>query len=620
MATPAHQSALSTGRLLLLGVLFAGLLGVLVAGEWLGWFALLKDCLPPLAGWLLLLAAGYPVLRNVVRAAARRRITSHTLMTTGALAALVAGEWPTALIVVFFMRAGDAIERFTTRQARQAIGELASMAPRKARIERDGAETEVEADRVEPGTVVIVRPGEAIPVDGEVIGGHAWVDQSAITGESLPVQAGPGTKVFAASYAHSGMLRLRTLRAGSGTVFGRILQLIEEAQAHKGDVERTADRFSARYLPVVLAVAALTLLLRRDVMAAIAVLVVACSCSFALATPVAMLAAIGAAARRGLLVKGGRYLERLARADVLLIDKTGTLTLGRPRITDVVPLNGAGPAELLRLAASAERYSEHPLAEAVRRMAREQGLEIPEPERFEALPGVGVRAVVGQRLVAVGNRRLVAGNCEDLAARLESEGKTVLFVCADGQVAGLLAAADTLRPDVAGALARLREMGLKHVELITGDHPRAALPVGRSLDLPVRAGLLPEDKIAAVREYQSAGHTVVMIGDGVNDAPALAQADVGIAMGAAGSPVAVEAAHAAVLAEDWSLVPGLFALARRTLHVVRGNLLFTGVYNLAGLSLAALGLLPPTLAAAAQSLPDVAILANSSRLLRTRLS
>ncbi|MCL6505860.1 MAG: cadmium-translocating P-type ATPase [Bryobacteraceae bacterium] len=605
--------------MLLLGALFAGLLAVLVAGEWFGWFELLTSRVPAVAGWILVPAAGYPVFRNVVRAAARKRITSHTLMTTGALAALIAGEWPTALIVVLFMRLGDAIERFTTRRARQAIRQLATLAPQKARIERDGVETEVRADCVEPGTVVIVRPGEAIPVDGEVIGGHAWVDQSAVTGESMPVEAGPGTKVFAASYAHSGMLRVRTERAGSGTVFGRVLQLVAEAEAHKGDVERTADRFSARYLPVVLAVAALTLLLRRDLMATIAVLVVACSCSFALATPVAMLAAIGAAARRGLLVKGGRYLELLARADVVLIDKTGTLTLGRPQITDVVPLNGASPAELLRLAASAERYSEHPLAEAVRGAAREQGLEIPEPERFEALPGVGVRAVVGQRLVSVGNRRLAGGCGEELAARLESEGKTVLFVCSDGRVAGLLGASDALRPDVAAALDRLRKMGRKHIELITGDHPRAALPVARSLNLPVRAGLLPQDKIAVVREYQSTGHTVVMIGDGVNDAPALAQADVGIAMGAAGSPVAVEAAHAAVLADDWSLVPGLFALARRTLRVVRGNLLFTGVYNLVGLSLAALGLLPPTLAAAAQSLPDVAILANSSRLLRTRL-
>lgn len=616
----ARPPALGRNALVLLGICFAVVLAVVIGGEWLGWFELLKTRIPAPFGWLLAAVGGYPVFRGVIRAAARRKITSHTLMSAGALAALVTGEWPTALIVVLFMRAGDAIERFTTRQARLAIRQLAAMAPQKARIERDGAEMEIPAELVEPGTVVIVRPGEAIPIDGEVIAGHAWVDQAAITGESMPVEAGPGATVFAASYAHSGMLRIRAERAGSGTIFGRILQMVQEAEARKGDVQRAADRFSARYLPVVLAVAALTLLLRRDVMATVAVLVVACSCSFALATPVAMLASIGAAARRGLLIKGGKYLELLARAEVVLIDKTGTLTLGRPRITDIVPLNGASVADVLRLAASAERYSEHPLAEAVRRAAAEQGLDIPEPQQFRAVPGAGVRAVVGERVVSVGNRTL-AGPCpEDAAARLEAEGKTVLFVSWDGQAAGLLAAADTLRPDVPAALARLRRMGLKRIELITGDHERAALPVAQALALPVRAGLLPQDKIAVVRDYQAAGHTVVMIGDGVNDAPALAQADVGIAMGAAGSPVAVQAAHAAVLADDWSLVPELFAIARRTMRVVRGNLLFTGVYNLLGLSLAAFGILPPTLAAAAQSLPDVAILANSSRLLRTRLS
>ncbi|MCS6952018.1 MAG: cation-translocating P-type ATPase [Bryobacteraceae bacterium] len=605
--------------LVLLGISFAVVLAVVIGGEWLGWFELLRGRVPAPVGWVLAAVVGYPVFRGVIRAAARKRITSHTLMTVGALAALVAGEWPTAVIVVLFMRAGEAIERFTAQQARRALQQLAALAPRRARIERDGVEIEIPAELVEPGSVVIVRPGEAIPVDGEVIGGHAWVDQAAITGESMPVEAGPGARVFAASFAHAGMLRVRAEQAGAGTVFGRVLEMVQQAETHKGDVQRAADRFSARYLPVVLAVAALTLLVRGDWMATVAVLVVACSCSFALATPVAMLASIGAAARRGLLIKGGKYLELLARADVVLIDKTGTLTLGRPRITDVVPLNGASPAELLSLAAAAERYSEHPLAEAVRGAAVERGLVIPEPDRFEAIPGAGVRALVGERLVSVGNRLLACGCPIDAAARLEAEGKTVLFVSCDGQAAGLLAAADTIRPDVPAALRRLREMGLQRIELITGDHERAALPVARALGLPVRAGLLPQDKIAVVRDYQAAGHTVAMIGDGVNDAPALAQADVGIAMGAAGSPVAVEAAHAAVLADDWSLVPTLFATARRTMRVVRGNLLFTGLYNLLGLSLAALGILPPTLAAAAQSLPDVGILANSSRLLRTRL-
>jgi Cd2+/Zn2+-exporting ATPase/Cu+-exporting ATPase len=369
---------------------------------------------------------------------------------------------------------------------------------------------------------------------------------------------------------------------------------------------------------VVAALAALTLLIRRDPLAMAAVLVVACSCSFALATPIALLASIGAAARRGLLIKGGKYLEVLARADVLLIDKTGTLTLGRPQISDIVPLDGVPPAEVLALAASAERYSEHPLAEAVRSAARVRDLPLVAPEHFEALPGAGVRAQVAGHAVEVGSARLLGRADVPAAAALESAGKTLLFVQRDGAPLGILAATDTLRPEVPAALAALRALGLRRIELLTGDNAQTAAALAGPLGIPYRAGLLPEDKIAVVRAYQAQGHTVVMVGDGVNDAPALAQADAGIAMGVAGTRIAVEAAHIVVMREDWALVPDVFRIARRTLRVVKGNIAFTAVYNLAGLSLAAFGLLPPILAAAAQSLPDLGILANSSRLLRQK--
>jgi len=349
------------------------------------------------------------------------------------------------------------------------------------------------------------------------------------------------------------------------------------------------------------------------------VLVVACSCSFALATPIAVIASIGAAARRGLLIKGGKYLEALARADVLLLDMTGTLTLGRPQLSDVVALDGLRPEEVLGLAAAAERYSEHPLAEAVREAAEARGLALEKPEQFEAVPGMGVRARVGQATVAVGSRRLVgAGALPDGAAELERRGKTLLFVARDGELVGALAAADTLRPEVPAALAEVRRLGIGRVELLTGDNERVAAALAERLGVAYRANLLPEDKIAVVKEYQALGRTVVMVGDGVNDAPALAQADVGIAMGVAGTPVAIEAAHVALMREDWALVPDLFGVARRTMGVVRLNLGFTAVCNLAGLALAAVGILPPVLAAAAQALPDIGILANSSRLLRRR--
>lgn len=609
--------------LALFGIVFGAILFIVVVGEWLGLFEALTRRVPWPIGLAVVLIGGYPVFRNVVRAALKGQIISHTLMTVGVLAALAVGEWATAAIVVFFMRVGDYAENFTAERARRAVKDLTAMAPQTARVERNGEEREVPVTEVQVGETIIVRPGEKIPVDGEVISGQATVDQSAITGEAMPVEAGPGAKVFAATLARLGSLRLRATQIGPDTTFGRVVKMVEEAEAHRADVQRVADKFSAYYLPVVAGIAALTLLLRRDPLATAAVLVVACSCSFALATPIAMLASIGAGARHGLLIKGGKYLESLARADVLLIDKTGTLTLGRPQITDVLPLNGASEDYILALVASAERYSEHPLAEAVRVAARQRHLSLEEPENFEAVPGLGVRARVNGGVVAVGNRRMIpAASSMSIVDELEAQGKTVLFVAQDGQLVGTLAAADTPRPEVPIALAAVRSLGVERIELLTGDNERAAAALvsgnlGQSLPgVRYRANLLPEDKIAIVKEYQAQGHTVVMVGDGVNDAPALAQADVGIAMGAAGSDVAVEAAHVALMREDWTLVPEVLRIARRTMRVVKLNIGFTALYNLVGLSLAALGFLPPIFAAAAQSLPDLGILANSSRLLR----
>jgi Cd2+/Zn2+-exporting ATPase/Cu+-exporting ATPase len=494
------------------------------------------------------------------------------------------------------------------------------MAPQMARVERDGAEHEVPVGEVQVGETVIVRPGDQIPVDGEVIGGQATVDQATITGESMPVEVGPGSKVFAATLARLGSLRVRATHVGQDTTFGRVVKMVEEAEAHRADVQRLADRFSAYYLPVVAGIAALTFLIRRDPLATAAVLVVACSCSFALATPIAMLASVGAAAKRGLLIKGGKYLESLARADVLLIDKTGTLTLGRPRIADILPLNGTSADEVLAMAASAERYSEHPLAEAVRAAARERTLPLREPEQFETVPGLGVRAQINGTTIEVGSRRMISAGSSfsSVLNDLEAQGKTLLLVSQDGTLAGVLAAADTLRPEVPAALDAVRALGIRHIELLTGDNEPIAAALAEKLGVRYRANLLPEDKIATAREYQTRGYTVVMVGDGVNDAPALAQADVGIAMGAAGTDVAIEAGHMALMRDDWRVVPEVFRIARRTMRVVKLNIAFTALYNLGGLTLAALGFLPPILAAAAQSLPDLGILANSSRLLRQK--
>jgi len=332
-----------------------------------------------------------------------------------------------------------------------------------------------------------------------------------------------------------------------------------------------------------------------------------------------MLASIGRSAKRGILMKGGKYIETLARADVVLMDKTGTLTLGQPQITDVIPLNGLPASDVLALAASAERYSEHPLAEAVRGAARAQNASLAEPQNFEAIPGVGIRVTINGSVVAIGNRRLLpAAETTPAAQQLESQGKTLLFLACNNALTAILAATDTLRPEVPTALAALRALGMKRVELLTGDHERTAAALAEQLGIAYRANLLPENKIAVVKDYQAKGHTVVMVGDGVNDAPALAQANIGIAMGAAGTDIAIEAAHIALMRDDWMLVPEVIRIARRTMGVVKMNFVLTALYNVVGLALAALGILPLVLAAAAQSLPDVGILANSARLLRQK--
>lgn len=625
--------------LTLLAVLFGVIIFVALIGEGLGFFETLTVYIPWPIGLAIVILIGYPAFIKVIRATLNRQIIAHSLMSIGVLAALVVGEWPTAAVVAFFMRVGDYVESFTTDRARRAVKDLSALAPQTARLVRDGAELEVPLGQVQVGEITVIRPGEQIPVDGEVISGHATIDQATITGESMPIEAGPGTHVYAATLASQGSLQVRATQIGPDSTYGKVIKLVEEAEAHQGDIQRLADKFSTYYLPVVFGVAILTFLIGRDPMATAAVLVVACSCAFALATPIAVLASVGAGAQKGVLIKGGKYLEILPSADVMLIDKTGTLTLGKPQITDIVPIfTESNPqdhdptiqeeipdpqARILALAASAERYSEHPLAEAVRQAASQRALHIEEVDEFEAIPGMGIRARLNGSTVTVGNQKLIertTGQALELSesSELQAQGKSLLYVALDQNPIGFLAAADTLRQDVHEAIQAARSMGIDHIELLTGDNPRSAATLADELDIPFQAELLPEDKISIVKDYQTNGHTVIMVGDGVNDAPALAQADVGIAMGAARHGIAMEAAHVILMRQDWGLIPDVLHIAKRTTRVVKGNIVFTLIYNTLGLTLAAFGYLPPILAAAAQSIPDLVILGNSSRLLRQK--
>ncbi len=588
--------------------LVAAVVVVAALGERLGLFDAVLEQLPWWIPALAILLGGWKVFRGVARAARRFEVTGHTLMTVGVVASAAIGQWTTAALIVFFMRFADWLEELTTERSRAAIQARVGLQPAIARVIRAGAEVE-------------------IPVDGEVIDGSAPVDQAAITGESVPMDKAAGDPVFAATVAQAGFLKVRATAVGRDTTFARIVRLVEEAEAHRAPVQRFADRFAGYYLPTVLVIGLGTYLVTRNLVSAVAVIVVACACAITMATPVVVLASVGNAARRGLLVKGGAAIEQLARVDAVVVDKTGTLTFGRPVVTDIVPLDSSDPAELLRLVATLEGRSEHPLGRAIVDAAGERGLRLPEPESFSPVPGQGVVGLVDGRELAVGNRRLLADRgiapepaVEARAVALEGAGRTVFFVAGGQAVLGLIALADTVRPEARAALDQLRRLGIKELILLTGDNTAVARAVAGELGIDFRAELLPEDKIAAVRELQAKGRVVMMVGDGVNDAPALAQADVGVAMGMAGTAVAIEAADVALLRDDWMLVPAAIRLGRRGAGTIRQNLGFAAIYNVVGISLAAAGILPPVWAAAAQSLPDVAIMLNSARLIRARIN
>jgi P-type Cu+ transporter len=478
----------SLGNLLGWGFVSVVALAVLVgiAGERLGLVERLVERIPPWLALAAVLAGGYPIFLHVGRALRNRTVTSHALMTLGIVGAIAIGQYAAAAVIVFFLRLADFIEGYTTERSRQAIKELLKLAPETARIERAGREVVLPADQVGRWEIVVVKPGERIPVDGSVLEGRASVNQAPITGESVPVEKQAGAQVFAATICERGALRVRTERVGRDTTFGQIIRLVEEAEASKAPVQRFADRFTAYYIPVVLAAAVTTYVVGGSATAAVATVLVACSCAIAMATPITVLAAVARSARQGIIIKGGRYLEALAKVDTVVMDKTGTLTLGRPEITDLIPLDGASETSLLTLAAVIERRSEHPLAAGIVRAAAARGLVLGEPKDFEVYPGEGVTATVDGVSALCGTERLMArfgvAVPEPVLARvrgLAEEGRSVVVVARAGRAIGLIALGDTIRPEVQSAIAALRALGVRRLLLLTGDRHEVAAAVAR---------------------------------------------------------------------------------------------------------------------------------------------
>ena len=543
------------------------------------------------------------------------------------------------IIIIALVLVGNALEARAKRQTATALRTLASLQPKTARIERDGTEVELPVEHVRRGDVVLVRPGERLPVDGDVVAGSSAVDESMLTGESEPVKKGGGDRVIGGTINRTGAFRYRATTLGAESVLAQIVRLMREAQGSRAPIQRLADRISGVFVPVVISIAIATFAIwyvaadtapaLRAFAAAVAVLIIACPCAMGLAVPTAVMVATGKGAELGVLIKGGEALQRAGSLDTVVLDKTGTVTEGRPAVTDVTVVGQThSEDDLLSLAGALERESEHPLADAIVSAARARGLTLGSASTFEAHPGRGVVGVVNGVAVAVGNATLMREWSIDAAPldadvrRLTEAAKTVSYVAIDGTLAGLLAVADPIRPTSRGAVASLRRMGLD-VVLLTGDNERVARAVARDTGIAdVVAGVLPDGKVDEVKRLQAGGRGVAMVGDGVNDAPALAQADVGIAIGS-GTDVAVEASDVTLMRGDLRGVAQAISLSRRTMRTIRQNLFWAFIYNVIGIPIAAGLLYPvfgillsPILASAAMAFSSVSVVSNSLRLRR----
>jgi Cu+-exporting ATPase len=535
-------------------------------------------------------------------------------------------------VIIAFVLLGRYMEEIIKRRSSAAVRKLMDLRPATAHVLRDGAETEIAAEQIMPGETVIVRPGERIATDGEVSDGASSVDESMLTGESMPVEKRPGAAVIGGTLNRSGLLRFKATRVGKETALAQIIRLVEEAQASTAQIQRIADQVTGYFVPAVVTVAVLAFFgwclagaFPQGLLAFIAVLIISCPCALGVATPAALMVGVGKGAEAGILIRGAEVLERARRLNTVVFDKTGTLTRGEPNVTDIVAFGGTGEPEVLRLAAAVEAGSEHPLGEAIVRAAQQRGLALPAVGGFEAIAGHGIRGTVDGRAVMLGNRRLFKREAIDPAAaeaamvRFEGDGKTAMLVGCDGRLAGVIAVADTLKPEAKEAVAALRREGVE-VVMLTGDNRRTAEAIGRALAIDrVIAEVLPGDKARVIKELQAQGRMVAMVGDGVNDAPALATADIGIAIGS-GSDVAKETGGIILIKDDVRDVVLAIRLSRATLRKIRQNLFWAFVYNALGIPVAAFGLLNPIIAAAAMALSSLSVIANSALLKRTRLS
>src|SRR5436305_3281015 len=597
-----------------------GLMALVIVASLTGWWRhwMLRDWLACTAT----LVGGFPIFKEAWDNLRKRRMTMELSMTLALVAALCIGQFLTALVIAFFVLFAELVEGYTVGSGRRAIQTLIDALPRQVRVRRGGEERELSTNEVVAGETIIIRPGERIPADGVVIKGHSFVDQSSITGESLPVEKVEQSKVFAGTINKDGVLEVRVEKIGRDTTFGKIIEIVEQAEKSKAPVERVSDRLAAGLVYFALGAAVVTCVLTRNLTATIAVIIVAGACGVAAGTPLAILAGIGSAARRGIIIKDGLYLEQLSQINTVVLDKTGTLTLGVPEVTSITTLNGASEDEVLQAAAIAEQHSEHPLGEAIVRRARGRNVPLREYANLRYLPGKGLTCEDNGSEIFVGSRALfeergvlVPGELLAESAGAKSAGQTAVLVGRDRRVLGAVTLSDQLRAEARQAVARLKSLGFRTI-LLTGDNSNTAKAIGDSLGVDEAIGdLLPQQKLEKIRSLLERGKSVAMVGDGVNDAPALAEAMVGVAIGE-GTDVALETADVTLMTSDLSRLLEVLAISKRCYGVIMFNFWGTILVDIAGIVLAFFGLLASIIAALIHVGSELGFILNSARLFR----
>jgi P-type Cu+ transporter len=563
-----------------------------------------------------LLTGGWLIFKEAFDNLIARRMTMELSMTIAIVAAAAIGEFFTALVIALFVLIAEVLEGMTVSRGRHAIRDLLEFLPRSVSVRRPDGVREIPAAELQVGDAVLVNPGGRVPVDGTVLNGHSYLDQSRITGESMPVEKAAGAAVYAGSINQSGAIEVQAERIGRDTSYGKIIEAVEQAERSRAPVQRLADQLAGYLVYFALGAALLTFLITRDIRSTISVIIVAGACGIAAGTPLAILGAIGRAARLGAIIKGGLYLETLGRVDTVVLDKTGTLTFGRPEVQIVKPAVGATIETVIDAAAAAESRSEHPLGQAIVSYARGRGRDISDPERFDYTPGRGIAATVAGREVLVGNRQLLAdhGVAPSASTMCDTEPASEILVARDGQLIGEIVVADTIRPEARRAVDALTAMRMR-VILLTGDISPVASAVAHDIGInEFEADLLPEQKLERVRDLVSRGRIVAMLGDGINDAPALTEANVGVAMGS-GTDVARESADIVLLGNNLVRFADTVTIARHTRRIIWQNFAGTIAVDTVGIILAGLGFLNPLLAAFIHVASELAFILNSARLL-----